>query len=501
MEPNISPGSTFKPNTSHVNPYTKPSGDTPQQVGEATFRPANNEDNQCLQSSADTQLLQLDGHDESIVESVSNDDHPCIQPSAARYQEDAVDSSSNDGHSCIQPYRDNEPALGPADCDITQPYAVRYQEYDDNDNVNGYPLQRIESTGQVDSIACDDEVIKPYAVAYMGQDDMECTSPKPIAIADITFTSGPTGCCSSISTPPAVSNSSQREENTGKKVERIIFGGKGEAPGKFKCNYGVAVSAENEIYVTDLFNKRIQVFSMDGVFIRLFLTAVPGEGRVRIYPVSVAIDMASGYLWVLGSRVLFHPDAKVVQYSWDGLPTKTFDVSLLSQNPHPNIAIDVRHNRVIVGEGDTIMVFQPNGSLLQGFEVLNKEMTNTRIRGVISDSEGNILLTDWYKSVKNYSHSGEKMFQFGSYGRNKGQLNLPTGLCVDTLGRIIVVNRGSNRVDMFTSRGEFVRTVANVDSPWGIAVGPGGQLVVTATSVTNSTVTILPHRVVFSGYA
>eukprot|EP00058_Branchiostoma_floridae_P012596 XP_002598084.1 hypothetical protein BRAFLDRAFT_85699 [Branchiostoma floridae] len=263
-----------------------------------------------------------------------------------------------------------------------------------------------------------------------------------------TFTSGPTGaeCCSSVPTPPAVSNSSQREENHERyrKMQKITFGGRGKEPGKFRENNGVAVSADNEVFVTDLSNNRVQVFNMNGTYLRLFPTVVPGESG-RIYPFSVAIDVKPGYLWVVGGKVIFSADAHVVQYRRDGLPIKKFDVRFLNQIPQPRIAIDARNNKVIVGEGQTIMMFQPNGFLVRSFKALGIErIRSVGIHRVMSDKDGNILLTD-YVSVQGYSHSGHKIFTFGSFGHQEGRLIFPKDICITPLGHINVANSGNNR--------------------------------------------------------
>ncbi|KAI8484865.1 hypothetical protein Bbelb_374620 [Branchiostoma belcheri] len=74
-----------------------------------------------------------------------------------------------------------------------------------------------------------------------------------------------------------------------------------------------------------------------------------------------------------------------------------------------------------------------------------------------------------------------------------GSLQHPASqsICLDTSGRIIVANSKDNRVDMFTSQGEFVHTIAIITYPRGIAMGPCGELVVTSTST--NTVTIFPR--------
>ncbi|XP_078661466.1 E3 ubiquitin-protein ligase TRIM32-like [Branchiostoma floridae x Branchiostoma belcheri] len=273
------------------------------------------------------------------------------------------------------------------------------------------------------------------------------------------------------------------------KPEKITFGGWGTQPGKFRSNSGVAVSADNEIFVTDRDNKRVQVFSIKGTFLRLFQTVLPGEST-RMCPLSVAIGVGPGYLWVLGKSSRSN-EGHVAQYSTNGQPIKKFDVSLKSV--YPVIAMDVRNNKIIVGDGDTIMMFDPNGSRLWSSKV-------PRVRGiggVTSDKEGNVLLTDRYKTIQKYNPSGVKIFEFGTYGKGKGQRNSPVGICLDTSGRIIVAMESSyhpHRVDMFTSQGEFVRTIADIKLPWAVAMGPCGELVVTSKSV--HTVTIIPRHLV-----
>ncbi|KAI8484260.1 hypothetical protein Bbelb_380450 [Branchiostoma belcheri] len=272
------------------------------------------------------------------------------------------------------------------------------------------------------------------------------------------------------------------------KQEKITFGGWGTVPGKFKSISGVAVSADNEIFVTDANNKRVQVFSIYGTFLRLFPTVMPGESKTMLEPHGLALDVAPGYLWVLiRRRRWFHYEDHIVQYNKNGQPIKEIDVSLKGYSPV--IAMDVRNNKIIVERQSTIMLLDPNGSRLWSSEVHTKE----EISGVTSDKEGNVLLTYGTKTIQKYNPSGVKILEFGTYGKGKGQLRSPRGICLDTSGRIIVANQMNHRVDMFTSQGEFVRTIASITYPWAVTMGPCGELVV--TSPFTSTVTIFPRQI------
>ena len=50
----------------------------------------------------------------------------------------------------------------------------------------------------------------------------------------------------------------------------LVFGEKGLSAGMFDGPWGVAVNERNEIAVTDRDNKRVQIFSSDGTYLRSF---------------------------------------------------------------------------------------------------------------------------------------------------------------------------------------------------------------------------------------
>eukprot|EP00058_Branchiostoma_floridae_P012581 XP_002598069.1 hypothetical protein BRAFLDRAFT_85715 [Branchiostoma floridae] len=278
--------------------------------------------------------------------------------------------------------------------------------------------------------------------------------------------------------------SSQLEEiSRHEKQEKIVFGEEGRGPGQFRQNYGVAVSADNEIFVADMLNRRVQVFSMDGVYLRQFSTEVPGEST-EILPTDIAID-AKGFLWAVGNRgALSNPNAHVIRYSSQGRAVVKSDLRLQSAIlGYPSIEVDVLNDRIIVGEGNKITIFQPDGSLVRSFED-----GNLKINDVASALDGNILVTAMFYPVQVYNHSGNKLFEVGN------RLSFPLGICTDSSGHMIVSNDGKDRIDMYTSQGEFVRVVVDFKDPRKLAVGSEGQLVV--TNIKDHSVTIFPRHTV-----
>ncbi|XP_078585313.1 uncharacterized protein LOC144867305 isoform X2 [Branchiostoma floridae x Branchiostoma japonicum] len=267
----------------------------------------------------------------------------------------------------------------------------------------------------------------------------------------------------------------------------VTFGGEETQPGEYWYPRGVVVSPSNEIFVTDHNNRRVQVHSTEGVYLRHFPTVVPGTGDNTIQPRDVCMD-GNGTLWVVGEG---GSADHVVQYSTNGTAMARFD--LKKSHHFRGIAVNVRTSHVLITDADQgeVLVFRPDGSLVRTVRYsLAGEIK--RPRYITVDGEGNILVSDYNSnSVYVYDESGKFPFQFGGLGSGEGQLNGPRGICTNRLGHIIVADSRNKRVQIFTRHGEYVRTDSTGFEPEYLAVGPEGQLVV--TSRVDRTVTVFPN--------
>ncbi|XP_019618785.1 PREDICTED: uncharacterized protein LOC109465788 [Branchiostoma belcheri] len=262
---------------------------------------------------------------------------------------------------------------------------------------------------------------------------------------------------------------------------KVTFGGKGSEPGKFSDPRGVVVSPSNEIFVADTDNRRVQVHSMKGGYLRHFPTVVPGTEDRDMGPSDISMD-SNGTLWVVGRG--WAAD-HVVQYSTDGTAMAGFQLreSILLRG----IAVDMRTNHILVTDTvrHEVEVFRPDGSLVRRFG--QGEMIGPQY--ITVDGEGNILVSDWRNdTVYVFDESGKFLFKFGGAGSGEGQLKYPRGICTDRAGNIIVADHWNERVQIFTRHGEYLRSFSTESRPYGQAVGPEGQLVV--TSLENQTVTV-----------
>jgi sugar lactone lactonase YvrE len=133
-----------------------------------------------------------------------------------------------------------------------------------------------------------------------------------------------------------------------KKIRTLGTGGQAHkltTIGNFAKPVGVAVDKDSNLYVSDTWNNRIQVFDADGNFIRTFGKAGDGVGYFS-RPKGLAID-ADGHVWVtdgMQQRVqVFTPEGKLLIWmGGEGLLPGSF-------SGLENVAIDSK-NRVFTTE-------------------------------------------------------------------------------------------------------------------------------------------------------
>jgi len=201
------------------------------------------------------------------------------------------------------------------------------------------------------------------------------------------------------------------------------WGGKGSAPGEFHDPTGIAVAGE-EVFVADARNGRIQVFDLDGRFLRLF--GKPGDGPGELgRPMNLAVHGGELY---------------VPEYFNDRIQV---------------FALDGRHRRFIGEAGDGPGQFNAPG-------------------GVAVANDGTIYVADFYgQRVQGLSPDGDFIRQWGDTGRSgrgSGLFTYPTDVALDRRGeRLYVADGYGHRVQVFATDGPFLRKWGG---PW--AVGMAG---------------------------
>ncbi|XP_078576423.1 tripartite motif-containing protein 2-like [Branchiostoma floridae x Branchiostoma japonicum] len=282
--------------------------------------------------------------------------------------------------------------------------------------------------------------------------------------------------------------------------QTLTFGGEGSDASQFNIPSGVTVSEEGEIFVADMLNGRIQVFTLQGTFVRQFNTDVPGEHMMA--PYDVALD-GEGNLWVVGCTAIVS-DEFAVKYDKQGRVLRKFELKNIKSEQPTGVAVDTRRNHILItdrAEDDEdnshskILVFRPDGTLVR---TVGQQQGMKEPFFITVDGEGNILVSDYGNDcVFAYNEDGQFLFKFGGEGSGEGQLREPGGICADRAGNFIVADRVNKRVELFDKTGRFLKHITtDMRCPCAVAMAPQGQLVV--TDVDDNTVTIFGEELACS---
>jgi DNA-binding beta-propeller fold protein YncE len=101
--------------------------------------------------------------------------------------------------------------------------------------------------------------------------------------------------------------------------------------------------------------------------------------------------------------------------------------------------------------------------------------------GIALDSSGNIYCSEEFQNkIFVFNEDGEEIGSWGEAGSGQGQLNSPSGLAVDGDDNLLVVDARNNRIQKFTTGGEYIATIGEgqLDSPWGIGLDSDGNIYV-----------------------
>jgi DNA-binding beta-propeller fold protein YncE len=184
------------------------------------------------------------------------------------------------------------------------------------------------------------------------------------------------------------------------------WGGPGDGGGLFNCPMGIAVDTAGNMYVADSINKRVQVLDRDGKFLRML--GDTGEWPNRLdYPYGLAVAGDNIYVVDGDSSIAKFDLAGNFIDRWD--PGETGDSS---------------------GEG---------------------------LIGIAASGDV-VYVTDKYGGrVFKLTSRGDVIASWGGQGSGSGQFDYPSGIAVDHVGNVYVVDVGNKRIQIFDSSGAFLR--------------------------------------------
>jgi DNA-binding beta-propeller fold protein YncE len=192
--------------------------------------------------------------------------------------------------------------------------------------------------------------------------------------------------------------------------EEIIveFGHRGEGEGEFVWPAGVAVDSQQNVFVTDEWLNRVNVYTANGEYLRTFGTSGNGDGQFN-RPSGIAID---------GNDDLYISDSlnhRIQKLSNDG--------------------------RFINQWGS------------QGTEAGEFKSP----WGITTDDHGDVYVADHKNHrIQKFNADGDFLFQLGSHGKGDDQFDHPSSVAVDSDGEIYVCDWANNRVQTFDRDRNFL---------------------------------------------
>ena len=274
------------------------------------------------------------------------------------------------------------------------------------------------------------------------------------------------------------------------------FGSGIQTGGKFADAQGVATDGAGRVYVADPVAGHVEIYDNAANGNRYLATL--GQGYFR-NPAGVAIDkrfhvyVSDAYAGTVTMFDVFS-SGMTVERAWGS------SGQALGQMGSPlDVAVD-RGGLAYVAEHDNARVqwWKPGGSNTQvpvaAFGTGNPPTFNDP-HGIALNGAGQVIVSNDSETdgaVRIYALPGTLVGGFGSGpGTGPGELRNPRGLDVDPFDRLIVVDGGNDRLELFASAtlgGTFIDQFGSSGSgdgqfsqPTGVALAPGGWLYVSDT--------------------
>lgn len=230
------------------------------------------------------------------------------------------------------------------------------------------------------------------------------------------------------------------------KQKKVTFIGR-KGPGKLNLPVGVAVSANNIVFVSDAMQRRIFGYGQDGK-----VKIAIGKKNEFKRPAGLAINKKLNRLYIVDSY-----GHKVHVYSTDkGLPLFTFGKRGIGNgdfNYPSNAAIDRRNGNIYVSDTQNfrVQVFDKNGKFITKFgEICDRPGCFARPKGIGIDSDGHVYVVDAaFDNMQIFDENGQVLLFIGGSGNSPGYFWLPAGAYVDEDDKIYIVDPYNHRVQVF----------------------------------------------------
>ncbi len=255
------------------------------------------------------------------------------------------------------------------------------------------------------------------------------------------------------------------------------FGGADDTDGHIGYSYSVATDSEDNIYVVDLSNYRIQKFDSEGNFLLKWGANGTGDGEFG-FPLSITVDPSDNiYVSDMSNSSIqkFDSDGNfLLKWGSTGTGDGEFaEAATLAAGRDGNIyALDQGNSR--------IQKFDSDGNFLLkwGSAGAGNGQFDGAFLGIAVGIDNTIYVADGSNTrIQKFNTEGVYIGQFGSSGTGDGEFSFPLGVTVGLENNVYVTDFGDGaRILKFNSSGVYQNQYTQGVNESGLPFYPYTQL-------------------------
>jgi DNA-binding beta-propeller fold protein YncE len=212
------------------------------------------------------------------------------------------------------------------------------------------------------------------------------------------------------------------------------MGSRGGGDGQLNEPNGVAVDENGNVWIADTWNNRIVEFFSDGRFQKAFAD----PDKPLFGPRGAVFSRGSLYVTDTGNKRVLRFDRdgrRIGEWGSDGnQPGQFVEPVGITADASGRIAVaDTGNHRV--------QVFDPDGKFVREFRVNGWKDFYTEPHLAIGPSDSVLVTDSWGARCASYDANGNFTRSWATDG-----LRAPTGIALDSFGRLYVTDRANNRV-------------------------------------------------------
>ena len=227
----------------------------------------------------------------------------------------------------------------------------------------------------------------------------------------------------------------------GKKVKS--FGTYGTKEGQFTKPYGVAISHDGHILVTD--NHRLQKLTFEGDCVKSVGSSKTGNGHLKFNtPRGITVHPTTGQIFIADT---FNHRIQVLNK--DLTYSHSFGKKGSSPEQYPCDVTFDNEGYLYVADSDNhcIKKFTSTGQYVSTFSSRGYNPGKIRYPSSIIIDNNILYVSEWGNNrISIFDTNGCFIHCFGKSGSGEGEFNSPYGITVDSLGNLYVSDWGNNRL-------------------------------------------------------